>query len=65
MKNAQISTNFILLLNLLLLLNISSSYIIFPFSVIKENNHANINPDMFSYNYQNFFGDNYEIQINK
>ena len=63
MKNAQISTNFILLLNLLLLLNISSSYIIFPFSLIKENNHANINPDMFSYNYQNFFGDNYEQLI--
>ena len=63
MKNAQISTNFILILSLLILLNISSSYIIFPFSLIKENNHANINPDMFSYNYQNFFGDNYEQLI--
>jgi len=65
MKKAQISINTILILNILILLNLSSSYIIFPFSVLKENKngYSNINPDMFSYNYQNFFSDNYDALI--
>ena len=65
MKKAQISINTILILNILILLNLSSSYIIFPFSVLKENKneYSNINPDMFLYNYQNFFSDNYDDLI--
>ena len=65
MRNNQISINAILILNILLLLNLSFSYIIFPFSTIKENKneYMNINPDVFSYNYKNFFDDNFNELI--
>ena len=65
MRNNQISINAIFILNILLLLNLSFSYIIFPFSTIKENKkeYMNINPDVFSYNYKNFFDDNFNELI--
>ena len=65
MRNNQISINAILILNILLILNLSFSYIIFPFSTIKENKkeYMNINPDVFSYNYKNFFDDNFNELI--
>ena len=65
MRINQISINAILTLNIILLLNLSFSYIIFPFSTIKENKneYMNINPDVFSYNYKNFFDDNFNELI--
>ena len=61
MKNrASINHILIIIIYLSLLQNISS-YLVFPFSMQKENknNYLNINPDYFSYNYKNFFDDNF------
>ena len=61
MKNNYISINLILIIIYLLLLQNTSSYLVFPFSIQKKNKntYSNINPDYFSYNYTNFFDDNF------
>jgi len=57
MKNFINSINKILLWNLLLLIKISKSMIVFPFAIIKEEKNINKNQDDITYNYKNFIND--------
>ena len=59
MKNYVNSINKILILNLILLIKLSSSMIIFPFTIINEEKNININPDDITYNYKNFINDHF------
>ena len=57
MKNFINSTNKFLLWNLLLLIKLSASIIIFPFKTINEEKNINNNQDDITYNYENFIND--------
>ena len=53
---------YIIFINLLFILNLlliqsSSSIIVFPFGIIKEDKNDKKNPDDISYNYKNFIND--------
>ena len=59
MKNYVNSINKIIFLNLILLIKLSSSMIVFPFTIINEEKNTNINPDDIAYNYKNFINDHF------
>ena len=61
MKNCIMTFDMIILLNILLI-KLSSTSLIFPFKIIKEEKNEKISSDDISYNYKNFL-DEYFNQI--